>query len=132
MNSSTDPSVHRTCEQQFMRHLRSLLTDPRLRLDTAVGMRPITQFIAQVNHSDRALELKNLMIQMNRPDRDLQNRMPVGEWMDVTLSIRQFLLFQRAVGRLRVMCMSPSKAILAGETPQPMDAKSVLKLLAEM
>src|SRR5262245_60164211 len=132
MSISTDPTYHRSREIQFMRHIRSLLTDGRLRLDTTQGARPITQLIANVHHSDRSMDLKNLMIQLNRPDRDLQQKMPIGEWMEVTLGLRQFLLLQRTIGRLRVMCVSPNRALLSGEAPKPLTAQEVTKVLSEL
>src|SRR5439155_7489500 len=130
--TSTDPSLHRAREQQFMRHVHSLLEDSRFRIDTLLGAKPLTQLIRDVRASDRGVDLKNLMIQMNRPDRDLQNRMPLGEWMEVTISVRQFLLFQRVIGRLRVVCVSPGRALLAGQTPQPLSGQEVQKILSEL
>src|SRR5437870_1487639 len=130
--TSTDPSFHRAREQQFMRHVHSLLDDSRLRIDTTLGAKPLTQLIRDVRASDRGVDLKNLMIQLNRPDRELQNRMPMGEWMEVTISVRQFLLFQRVIGRLRVVCVSPSRALLADQPPPPLSAQEVQKILSEL
>jgi hypothetical protein len=130
--SNNEPSQHRSYERDFMRHVRSLLADPRLRLDTTRGAKAITQMIAHVHNSDRGVELKNLMIQMNLPDRELQNQMPVGEFMEVTLAIRKLLLFQKTIGRLRVVCMSPSKALLTGQQPARMTAQDVTRALSEM
>src|SRR4051794_6124500 len=88
---STDPAVHRAREQQLVQHVQRLLTDPRLRVDTANGVKPITQMQAEVRPFDRALDVKNEMIRLNLPDRDLQNRMPIGEGLEVTLYTRRML-----------------------------------------
>ena len=79
MKATSDPSVHRHREQQIIRHLEKLLNDERLRLDTSMGARPITAFTRDVSRSDKATDLKRLMADMNLPDRELQNQMPVGE-----------------------------------------------------
>jgi len=50
----------------------------------------------------------------------LRNRMPLGRSMEVTLSRQQWFVFRKPVGRLKVMCVSPSKALLTGEEPMPL------------
>jgi len=50
----------------------------------------------------------------------------------VTLGLRQFLLLQRTIGRLRVLCVSPNKALIAGEEPKPLTGQEVTKILTEL
>jgi hypothetical protein len=130
MKASSDPSVHRHREQQIIRHLEKLLNDERLRLDTSLGARPITAFTRDVNRSDKATDLKRLMADLNLPDRELQNQMPIGETLEVTLSQKKLLIMSQTVGRLRVVCVSPTKALLKGEEPKAMDLGDVSRLLS--
>jgi hypothetical protein len=130
--NSTDPAVHRQREQALIQHVERLLEDERLRLDTTLGRRPITAFTRDVSRTDRSVELKRMMSEMNLPDRDLQSRMPVGEVVEVTLSQKKMLVLRSTVGRLRVVCVSPTRALLRGDEPQPMTPTEINKLLSQM
>jgi hypothetical protein len=132
MKSSVDPLVHRQRERQFIEHVEKLLDDERLRVDTTRGRRPVTSMIRNVNRSDRGVELKRVMAAMNRPDRELEKQMPVGESLEVTLSHTRWLVFRLTVGRIKVMCLSPVSALLAGESPQPLTAGDVRRILSEI
>lgn len=132
VRTSTDPATHRQREHQLIEHVQRLLEDERLRLDTKLGRRPITAFIRDVSHSDKSVDLKRMMSEMNMPDRELQNRMPVGESVEVSLSQKKWWFLKSTVGRLRVVCVSPSRALLRGDPPQPMTPTEVNKLLSSM
>src|SRR5436190_20061279 len=83
--SSTDPAEHQRREREFIAHVQRLLGDERLRIDTTRGRRPVTTLIVRPSESDRAVDLKRLMSEMHRPDRELESRMPVGQSIDVEL-----------------------------------------------
>jgi hypothetical protein len=130
MKNSPDPSVHRQRERQLIEHVERLLNDDRLRVDTTRGNRSITGLLRDVSRSDRALELKRLMSDLNVPDRELQNRMPAGESLEVTLSQTSWWVFKKVVGRMRVVCVSPTKSLLKGEAPEPLTTSDLQKVLA--
>jgi len=132
MSNSAEPSIHRQRELDFIRHVEGLLKDDRLRVDTTRGRRPVTSLFAKVEKSDRADGLKRLMIEMNRPDRALQNQMPVGETLDVALSQRRFFVFNSTVGRLKAVCVSPQRSLIAGEEALPLKPSEVQKILGEI
>jgi hypothetical protein len=132
MTNRSDPLTHRQSEEQMMQHVQRLLGDDRLRIDTTQGRRPVPGFMLRVERSDHAVELKRLMSDMNLPDRELQAKMPIGETLEVSLVRKRFLLFTQVVGRLRVVCVSPTRALLAGEKPGPMTTADVQKTLASL
>ena len=53
---------------------------------------PLPPLCAMLSRTDRAMDLKRLMSEMNRPDRELQSQMPIGESLEVTLSQKKLLL----------------------------------------
>jgi hypothetical protein len=126
------PAEHRQREQEFVDHVQRLLDDDRLRIDTTRGRRSASGLDHRVERSDHAVDLKRLMSEMNRPDRELQSQMPVGQTLDVTLSQRQFWIFKQVVGRIKVICVSPTRALLAGQAPAPLKSQEVQKLLSEI
>jgi hypothetical protein len=130
--TSFDPAVHRQREQQLIQHVERLLQDDRLRIDTVLGRRPITAFIRDVSRTDKAVDLKRMMSEMSIPDRELQAKMPVGEAIEVTLSQKRLWVLRQVVGRLRVICVSPTRALLRGDDPQPMTPTEVNKFLASL
>src|SRR5581483_10222349 len=95
-----EPSIHRQREQAFIRHVERLLEDDRLRVDTTRGRRPVTTCMISVEKSDHSVDLKRLMSEMNKPDRQLQSQMPTGETIEVTLSQRKLFILRSTVGRL--------------------------------
>src|SRR5438034_6678373 len=131
MSNTAEPSLHRAREKQFIEHVERLLVDPRLRPETVTGAKPITTLLPQASRSDRAMDPKNAMVQMGLADRELQNQMPVGESIDVSLSTKKWLIFKKSVGRMRVLCVSPTKALLKGDEIKPMTAQELTKLLSE-
>jgi hypothetical protein len=132
MKSSPEPSVHRQREQRFIEHVERVLDDDRLRLDTTRGRRGLASLIRDVNRGTRGVDLKRTMSEAGVPDRDLEAQMPRGETLDVLLSQTSWWIFKKPVGRLRVVCVSPVKALLAGQTPKPLTTPEVNKLLSEM
>ncbi|HSU69252.1 MAG TPA: hypothetical protein VLJ39_20370 [Tepidisphaeraceae bacterium] len=130
--TSSDPAVHRAREHQLIEHVQRLLEDERLRIDTKLGRRPITAFIRDVSRSDRSIDLKRMMSEMNLPDRELQNNMPNGEMVEVTLSQKKFWVLRSTVGRIRVVCVSPTRALLRGDDPKPMTPTEVNKTLSQL
>src|SRR5437764_6574308 len=132
MSTNSDPSIHRQREQDFIRHVERLLEDDRLRIDTTRGRRPITACLVSAQRSDRAVDLKRVMSEMNKPDRELQSRMPVGETLEVTLSQRRLLVLKSTVGRLKVACVSPTRSLIAGEDAQPLKTDEVRKVLSQI
>ncbi|HEY7091506.1 MAG TPA: hypothetical protein VH518_25635 [Tepidisphaeraceae bacterium] len=132
MKNSSDPSVHQARERQFMAHVERLLSDNRLMVDTLGGRRPVPNLMPQVSKTDRATDVKRTMSDMNLPDRELQNRMPVGESLEVTLRAKKWFFFTTTVGRIFVKCVSPTRALLAGETPKALDLAETRKLISEI
>ena len=106
--SNSDPSFHRLAEQRFVEHVGRLLGDDRLTIDTLRGRRsvglPPRGFTSSVKRKDRAVELKRLMIEMGKADRDLQERLPVGESLHAELKKRRFLMFPKLIGAIDVVC----------------------------
>jgi hypothetical protein len=131
MKNSPDPSVHREREKELIRHVERLLDDDRLRIDTTRGRRPVKSFIPEVSRSDKGVELKRTMSEMGKPDRELEKRMPVGESLEVVVSKKKWIFFREPVGRLEVVCISPTKKLLAGESPEPMGLAELNKVLRE-
>src|SRR5439155_24295660 len=117
----SDPSVHRAREQQLVEHVVSLLDDPRLRIDTVHGNRAVSALRwFTPNRFNRDTDVHRAMAEMNVHDRGRRDRMPLGEQGDATVWQRKMLLFKRVVARMRVMCISPTRSLVAGEEPKPM------------
>jgi hypothetical protein len=125
MRNSPEPSIHRQHERQFIEHVERLLSDERLRVDTVRGRRPVTAFSQSVQRSDNAVAIKRMMSEVGLPDRELEAQMPQGHTLDVTLSQSKMLIFKQMVGRLKVQCISPSRALLGGGEISPLNKQGV-------
>ncbi|CAN5447999.1 hypothetical protein BH09PLA1_BH09PLA1_15590 [soil metagenome] len=109
----------------MIEHVTRLLDDPRLVLDTTRGRRAITALLHDSSRADRGVELKRVMAEMNVPDRALQDQMPAGEMLEVTLKQQRFLIFRSTVGHLRVACISPTRDLVARKETHALSAKDV-------
>jgi TolA-binding protein len=95
-----------------------------------VGRKSIVTLNRDVRFGDRGVDLKRLMQQLGKPDRQLESKMPVGRSMDVGLSRKKFWIFKSAMGRIRAMCVSPWESLISGGTPRPMSAADLNQMLA--
>jgi hypothetical protein len=50
----------------------------------------------------------------------------------VTLRSKKWFIFMQVVGRVRVLCVSPTRALVANETPKPLDLAATRKILSEV
>jgi hypothetical protein len=132
MTSSSDPSLHRHRQQRLVEHVQRLLEDERLRLDTSKGAKSVTSLIRQVERIEDSDGVKRMMIDMGLTDRELQNAMPCGAGLSVELLQKRWMFFRTVVGRLRVVCISPTKQLLRGETPEEVGAGQLTKMLSSL
>jgi hypothetical protein len=131
MKSNPDPSLHKHAEQQIISHVERLLEDGRFMVDTTTGRRAVPGFILGVEKDDRSTDLKRTMSELNVPDRELQQRMPTGQSLVVTLQATRLLVFRRTVGRIHVVCTSPVRNLVSGSVPEPMTAAAARKVIEE-
>ena len=131
MRNSPDPLLHRQREQTFVEHVERLLSDDRLRVDTVNGRRPVASLRRDVRKDDHEVELKRLMAEVGVPDRVLQAQMPLGRELTVTLSRPTFLLFNKTVGRMKVVCVSPQRDLLDGKVPSPLTPQELKTVLSQ-
>jgi hypothetical protein len=129
---SADPQTHRRLETQFMLRVQQLLDDPRLRVETVEGRRPLTDYQRSVTTTDRAIDVKMLMSRLGKPDRQLEATMPVGKRMDVALFEKKFWSGKTSLGRLRVACLSPTEALIDGKPVQPASIEDISALISEI
>lgn len=115
----------------MVEHLEHLLKDDRLIVDTTAGRRPAVRFNPVVARNDRAADLKRIMTEMNRPDRDLQSKMPVGEMVEATLSTTKMMFLKKDVGKIRMVCVSPTRQLIAGDSPAPLTLADTRKVISE-
>lgn len=131
MKNPADPAEHRAAELRLIAHVQKLLDDPRLRIDTRSGTRPVAGLKRGIARGDAGADLKRTMADLDLPDRDLHARMPQGEVMEVLFRRTRWLLLNQIAARLRVICVSPSSALLRGQAGRPMTVGEVNRLLGQ-
>jgi hypothetical protein len=133
MRNSPDPAIHRQREEQFIAHVEKLLGDDRLRIDTIRGRRPLTDFPGPtILRTDKGVEVKRMLMEAGKPDRDFQNALPQGHSIDIALTQRRWWILKKPAGRLVVMVVSPTRELIAGQPAPPMETGAVRKLLSEI
>ncbi|MDB5326076.1 MAG: hypothetical protein JWM57_1645 [Phycisphaerales bacterium] len=128
---SSDPGHHQARESEAIDHVARLLADGRFVVDTVHGQRPVTKLKQQTNATDRSVDLKKTMAQ-HRPDRELEQRMPVGRTLTTSFTMNRWYIFQQVVGRLIATAYSPVKTLLADESPKPMTAGETRRAISAL
>ncbi len=122
---------HRRAESKLMGHVERLLDNPKLRIDTAEGTRPASNYRRSISMSDRAAEVRKIVSQFAREDSTGLGSLPQGAVMDVAFSRAKMVVFSSVVARLRVVCVSPIKQLVRGEAVKPMTVAEVNRILEE-
>ena len=125
-------ALQKAMERRVVDHVLGLLDDRRLVLPTTFGPRAVTTLQRDIDRWDRGGELKQLLVDLNRPDFDLQDRLPVGRGFDLRLSRQVLLAFNQTVGHLRVASLPPTRALAEGEVPRPMGAREVREAVSAL
>lgn len=116
---------HQECEKQVLDHVRRLLEDDRLRIDTRQGSRAVAAFRPHVVENDDLAGLRTLLVEAGTPDRELEKQYPQNRSMDIQLQRRKWFFFAETTGRLYVKVLSPMKALVRGEAIRPMTVPEV-------
>jgi hypothetical protein len=132
MTDFSDPTQHQQLERLFIAHVERLLGDDRLRLPTSRGPKHAVTLLREVNHLDAGIELKRLMSELGKPDRQLESQMPVGKTIDVGLCRKKWRIFTSWVGQFRAISISPSRALVSGQSPPPAGASDLAQTLSRL
>lgn len=118
-----------------MEHVERLLGDDRLRVDTTRGRRAVTTLFRSVK-PNRVDEARNAVrLEMDRAglkDREVLDKMPIGEEMEIVLSQKKMFFFKEVVGKIHVICIPPIKALAGQQAPQPLRNAEVQKVLTRL
>jgi hypothetical protein len=128
-DSQPDSRIHKELEEQVVGHVRRLLEDDRLRVDTRQGMRPITSYRLHLEASDDLAGLRALLADAGTPDRSLEQEFPKSASLDVALLRRKWLIFAETVGQVHLRVISPQKSLVAGEPVRPAGVAEVNRVL---
>ncbi len=130
--ASNDPFFHQSAERKMLEHVSALLADSRFVIDTTSGRKSVAGLLRNVSRNDHATDVKRLMTELNVPDRTLEQQMPVGERLDISLGVKKLFILTKTIGHLRVVCTSPSRQLIKREAVHPMSSGDVEKLLRSL
>lgn len=116
----------------MLQHVRNLLEDRRFALSTVFGPRPASSLGKDLRPWDRAKELKSLLLDLDKPDFNLQDRLPTGIGFDANLTRQVLLAFRQTIGHVRFASLPPTRALALGEAPQPLTARDVRDRVAAL
>lgn len=111
--------AHLAMEQQVLEHVRRLLNDGRLRLDTRQGQRPITQFRLHLVEGDSVGELRQHLSEAGITDGTVEHSYPKRATLDVALLRRKWFVLAEVSGRLHLRVLAPLAALVSGDVPRP-------------
>jgi hypothetical protein len=128
--SATDPRHHALLEQQILTHLRGLLEDDRLRVDTRAGSRPANAYRQHTDEGDDLGTLRQELARTGVTDRSVESAYPKSAALDVALLRRKWFIFAETIGRIHVKVLSPLSALVRGEALRPVTSAEVHKAIA--
>ncbi len=128
----SEPQKHLELEEQVVKHVRRLLEDDRLRVDTRQGLRAATGYRLHVEASDDLAALRSLLADAGTADRSVETKYPKSASLDVALLRRKWFVFAETVGQIHLRVLAPAKALVGGETPRPTTTSEVTKVLQSL
>jgi len=126
------PTIHQQREQQFIEHVEQLLRDHRLLLPTQRGRRAPASLRVDVAPGDRGMDLKRTMMELGRPDRQLEATMPTGRSLAMAVARQRFWLFHKTIARMHVAVAPPWRDLVSGRPTTPMSAGDVAKTIGQV
>ena len=123
--ANADPSRHKALERRVHDHVAALVDDRRFVVPTSFGPRPISLLQRDIDTWDQGLRVKELLVEMDRPDFSLQEKLPLGRGFDVRLSRQVLLAFNQTLGHVRFASLPPTRALAEGKNPDPLTAAEV-------
>lgn len=129
MDWTNEPQKHLELEEQVVGHVRRLLEDERLRIDTRQGTRPVTQYRLHVVAGDEIAALRSALADSGTVDRSVEGRFPRCATLDVALLRRKWFVLAETVAHLHVKVMSPLRALASGEGLRPATMAEVQKAI---
>jgi hypothetical protein len=129
MVTPSDPAWHQQREKELFAHFTTLLADKRMQIDTRSGKRAVTSATQSVKQSDRSVEIRRKMNELNVFDRALSNALPAGLSMDVSLTGTRFWFFRSTLGQVRLVSAPPTNDLIQGKPPAPLTDGEVRYLL---
>lgn len=123
--ASADPSRHKAMERRVHDHVAALMEDRRFIVPTSFGPRSIALVQRDIDSWDRGLAVKEMLVEMDRPDFSLQEKLPLGCGFDVRLSRQVLLAFNQTIGHVRFASLPQTRALIEGTPPQPLSAMEV-------
>ena len=118
-------SRQRQLEQRVIGHVVSLVGDRRFVIPTTLGAKPASMFQPQVVRWNQAGEVKQAMISAGRPDFELQDAMPLGEGLDLSLGRQVLLAFRQPVAHVRFASLPPWRDLTRGDAAAPLTSDDV-------
>lgn len=131
MTNLADPAEHRRIETRLIEHVQRLINDPRLRIDTLAGTRPVHDYRRHISRGDRADEIRKTVGQLSRDESANLNNLPQGEVLDIAFGKTKMVVLFSLVARLRVVCTSPIKQLVRGEAIKPLTISEINRILEE-
>lgn len=125
------PREHLALESQVLSHVRRLLEDQRLRLDTRQGQRPVTHYRLHLVEGDGVARLRELLAEHGIADPTVEASFPREARLDVALLRRRWFVLAETVARLHVRVLSPVEALASGEPPRPATLAEVQRAIAD-
>ena len=122
----------RAAERRVTDHVLRLLDDRRFMIPTSIGVRPVGSLQRNLSRWDRALHVKRLMADLDRPDFELQDSLPKGEGFDVRLSRQVLLAFSQPLAHLRYASLPPLRELIKGDPTSPLSADAVRRAVSDL
>ena len=123
---------HRREERRVFEHVRSQLNDRRFIVVTAFGPRPASTLRSDLRTWDRGSEVKRVLLDLDKPDYELQDSLPSGLGFDCKYARSVLLAFSQTIGHVRFASLPPLHELAAGESPQPLSAATVRQAMLEL
>ena len=124
--------LHRDLERRVVGHLVGLVGERSFVVPTTLGPKPAALFQPRLARWNQAGLVKKAMVAARSVDFSLQDAMPVGEGLDVSLGRQVLLAFRQPVGHVRFASLPAWDDLAAGREARPMSSDDVRRRVGDL
>jgi hypothetical protein len=122
----------REIEQRVVGHVVSLIQGRDFIVPTLLGPKPVNLAQPKVSRWSQGANVKKALVSAGQADFDLQDAMPKGAGLDVSLGRQVLMAFRQPIGQVRFASLPPWEDLAKSQPLRPMTSEAIRRRVQEL
>ncbi|MEM1011515.1 MAG: hypothetical protein AAGI46_04760 [Planctomycetota bacterium] len=122
----------RELERRTVGHLLAMISGREMVAVTSTGLRPVSALQPKLVRWNQAKAIKEALVSAGNPDFDLQDAMPLGEGIDLSLGRQVLMAFRQPVGQVRFVSLPQFEDLARDRDPSPISADDIRQRMQDV